>query len=310
MAINTLEYAAIFQKELDKKMLETATSAWMESNAGQVIYNGGNEVKIPKISLVGLGDYDRDNGYKRGAVTLGYETRKMTMDRGRSFLLDAMDVNETNFVASAGMVMGEFQRIKVVPEVDAYRYSSIYAAAGTDHLTEYTAAATSIMEALDADISAIQDEIGDNEPLVVCISRKVHTILNNAKNVEKYVNVAQFQNGAINTKVKTFNDVPLLDVPSARFKSAYTFDPGDTKDAGGFKATDTAVDMNWIVIARRAPIAISKQDKVRIFDPNTYQGADAWNIDYRKYHDIWIKDNALDAIRVNAPKATTTTTSA
>lgn len=301
MAINTLEYAKIFQTELDKKMLETATSAWMESNAGQVKYNGGDEVRIPTISLVGLGDYDRDNGYKQGAVTLGYATRKMTMDRGRAFMLDAMDVDETNFVVAAGMVMGEFQRIEVVPEVDAYRYSAIYKAAGAEHQTTYTAAAASIMDSLDADITAIQDEIGDTEPLVVIISRKVHAILNAAKNVDRYINVAEFQNGAVSTKVKTFNDIPLLDVPSARFKSAYTFDAGATKDAGGFAAADGAVDMNWIVIARRAPIAVSKQDKVRIFTPDTYQNANAWKLDYRKYHDLWITDNALDAVRVNAP---------
>lgn len=301
MAINTLEYAKIFRTELDKKMLETATSAWMESNAGQVKYNGGDEVRIPTISLVGLGDYDRDNGYKQGAVTLGYKTRKMTMDRGRAFMLDAMDVDETNFVVAAGMVMGEFQRIEVVPEVDAYRYSAIYKAAGADHQTTYTAAAASIMDSLDADITAIQDEIGDTEPLVVIISRKVHAILNAAKNVDRYINVAEFQNGAVSTKVKTFNDIPLLDVPSARFKSAYTFDAGATKDAGGFAAADGAVDMNWIVIARRAPIAVSKQDKVRIFTPDTYQNANAWKLDYRKYHDLWITDNALDAVRVNAP---------
>ena len=301
MAINTLEYAKIFQTELDKKMLETATSAWMESNAGQVKYNGGDEVRIPTISLVGLGDYDRDNGYKQGAVTLGYETRKMTMDRGRAFMLDAMDVDETNFVVAAGMVMGEFQRIEVVPEVDAYRYSAIYKAAGAEHQTTYTAAAESIMDSLDADITAIQDEIGDTEPLVVIISRKVHAILNAAKNVDRYINVAEFQNGAVSTKVKTFNDIPLLDVPSARFKSAYTFDAGATKDAGGFAAADGAVDMNWIVIARRAPIAVSKQDKVRIFTPDTYQNANAWKLDYRKYHDLWITHNALDAVRVNAP---------
>lgn len=301
MAINTLEYAKIFQTELDKKMLETATSAWMESNAGQVKYNGGDEVRIPTISLVGLGDYDRDNGYKQGAVTLGYATRKMTMDRGRAFMLDAMDVDETNFVVAAGMVMGEFQRIEVVPEVDAYRYSAIYKAAGAEHQTTYTAAAASIMDSLDADITAIQDKIGDTEPLVVIISRKVHAILNAAKNVDRYINVAEFQNGAVSTKVKTFNDIPLLDVPSARFKSAYTFDAGATKDAGGFAAADGAVDMNWIVIARRAPIAVSKQDKVRIFTPDTYQNANAWKLDYRKYHDLWITDNALDAVRVNAP---------
>ena len=59
MAINTLECAKIFQDGLDAQMLATATSAWMEANATQVIYNGGDEVKMPEISTAGLATYDR-----------------------------------------------------------------------------------------------------------------------------------------------------------------------------------------------------------------------------------------------------------
>ena len=52
---NTITYAKVFQKELDKQVLEGSTSGWMEENASQVIYNGGNEIKMPKMSLQGLG---------------------------------------------------------------------------------------------------------------------------------------------------------------------------------------------------------------------------------------------------------------
>ena len=93
----------------------------MEVNSKLVQYNGGNEVKLPSIVMDGLADYDRNIGYVDGAVTLTWDTYKLTQDRGRKFQLDAMDVNETNFVATAGTVMGEFQRTLVIPEIDAYR---------------------------------------------------------------------------------------------------------------------------------------------------------------------------------------------
>ena len=304
MAINTLEYATIFQQALDKQMEQALTSGWMDQNAGQVKYTGGNEVKIPKVSLVGLGNYDRDAGFKQGAVTLSYETLKMTQDRGRTFSLDAMDVDETNFVASAGMVMGEFQRLKVVPEVDAYRYAKIYSYAKDGHTTEYTAAKASIIDALDADIAAVQDKVGDSEPLIIVMNRKIHATLNNASSIEKYINVGEFKAGEVSTKVSYFNDLPILDVPSARFKTAITLDAGATKDAGGYTAAADAQEMNWIIIARRAPIAVVKQDKVRIFAPDTNQQMNAWKLDYRKYHDLWILDNSKDGIMVNLPKAT------
>lgn len=303
MAINTLEYAKIFQTELDKKIEEQLTSAWMDANAGQVKYTGGDEVKIPKISLVGLGNYDRDKGFKQGSVTLSYETKKLTQDRGRTFLLDSQDVDETNFVASAGMVMGEFQRLQVVPEVDAYRYSKIYEAAKAKHADTYTATTRDIIDKLDADISTVQDAVGGSEPLVICMNRKVHAILNNSEGIQKYINVGDFNNGFVSTKVKIFNDVPVIDVPSARFKTAYTFNAGETTDKGGFEAASGALEMNWIIITRRAPIAVVKTDKIRIFAPDVNQNADGWKLDYRKYHDLWVKDNALDGIMVNVPAA-------
>ena len=58
--------------------------------------------------------------------------------------------------------------------------------------------------------------------------------------------------------------------------------------------------MNWIICPRTAPIAVSKTDGVKIFDPSQTQGADAWKIEYRKFHDLWIKDNMLPSIRVCA----------
>ena len=121
MAINTLATATLFMTQLDKIAVQEATTGWMDANAGQVIYNGGSEVKIPKMNVQGMGDYDRDNGYQRGSVTLEYETRKMTQDRGRLFQLDPMDINENNFVTTAGAVMGEFQRTRVIPEIDALK---------------------------------------------------------------------------------------------------------------------------------------------------------------------------------------------
>ncbi|MGI5990496.1 MAG: hypothetical protein ACOX78_09610 [Lachnospiraceae bacterium] len=70
MALNTLEYAQIFQTQLDLAAERESLTGWMDANAGQVKYNGGREVKIPKISVQGLANYDRDNGYTQGAISM------------------------------------------------------------------------------------------------------------------------------------------------------------------------------------------------------------------------------------------------
>lgn len=303
MPINTLQYSQQFQTVLDAQMLAGATSAFMEANAGQVKYDGGDTVHIPEISMQGLAKYDRDEGFNQGSVTLKFNPYKMTQDRGRTFQLDSMDVNETNFVATAGTVMGEFQRTQVIPEIDSYRYSKIAALATAESkvTTGFTPAVATILEKLEAEITEIQDVVGEDEGLIIVMSTKLRTILNNADKFNRYLNVAEFKNGSVNTTVKSFNDIPILGVPSARMKTAYVFNDGKTanQQAGGFKADTGAKDINWIIMPQRAPIAVSKTDKVRVFTPELNQKADAWKIDYRKYHDLWIPKNRFAAIRVN-----------
>lgn len=301
MAINTLEYAKIFQKELDQQIIEGATSGWMEDNAGQVKYSGGNEVKIPTISTQGLGDYDRDNGFVRGAVTLSYETYKMTQDRGRSFNLDAMDVDESNFIANAGNVMGVFQDEHVMPEIDSYRYSKMFAlvkAGGT--VTEgYTPAKATILEKLKADIQAIRNKIPRNLQLLIIMSPITAGILSDALENSRRIDIGNFKQGEIDLTIKKFDGLPIIEVPSDRLKTLYKKQDGKTtgQEAGGFVADTNAKDINWIITPQKAPIAVSKTDLTRIFNPMENQQANAWKIDYRKYHDIWIPKQRLSLIR-------------
>ncbi|MGN0133112.1 MAG: hypothetical protein ACI4AO_00165 [Anaerotignum sp.] len=305
MSFNSFEYAAVFMEELDSQLVEKSTTGWMEGNAGQVQYNGGAEVKIPKMQMSGLGDYDRDGGFAKGAVTVTYETRKLTQDRGRTFQLDAMDVDETNFAATAGAVMREFQNTKVIPEIDAYRYSKIAELAKTAGKTkEYTAAVDTIFENLMNDMTAIRDAVGDGCELVIAMSAKVAGMLDLAKGGTNVLESGVFQQGSAELKVKEIDGCPIIRVPSARFQTKYTFMDGVTENEtdGGFAKAEDAKAINWIIMVKQAPVAISKTDVTRIFDPMTNQNANAWKIDYRKYHDIWITDNGMDGILVNISK--------
>lgn len=306
MSFNSIQYATVFMEELDSQLVEKSTTGWMEGNAGQVQYNGGAEVKIPKMQMSGLGDYDRDGGFAKGAVTVTYETRKLTQDRGRTFQLDAMDVDETNFAATAGAVMREFQNTKVIPEIDAYRYSKIAELAKTaGKIKEYTAAVDTIFENLMNDMTAIRDAVGDGCELVIAMSAKVAGMLDLAKGGTNVLESGVFQQGSAELKVKEIDGCPIIRVPSARFQTKYDFMDGVTENEtdGGFAKAEDAKGINWIIMVKSAPVAISKTDVTRIFDPMTNQNANAWKIDYRKYHDIWITDNGMDGILVNISNA-------
>lgn len=301
---NAIQYAAVFQSELDKAAAEQATSGWMELNDKLVKYSGGAEVKIPKLTVEGLADYNKQSGFVDGSVNLTWQTKEMTMDRGRKFTLDESEVDQTNFVLTASSVMGEFQTQFVVPEIDAYRYSAIAAgalaksrASGGNTPTEAT-----ILKMLYADIAAVQDVIGEDKPLVITMSTKVAALLDASTELAKKLSVTDFKQGDITLKVKSLNGQhPIIRVGSARLKTAYVFNDGTTtgQTAGGFTPAAGAKDINWIICPRSAPIAVSRTDKMRIFDPETYQKARAWAMDYRKYHDLWVPDNKWNSMWVN-----------
>ena len=308
MAVNTIETATIIQTELDKAAVEQATSGWMELNDKLVKYNGGSEVKIPSLTMDGLADYDRKNGFTEGSVDFKYQTKTMTQDRGRSFSFDENDVDETNFVLTASAVMGEFQRTKVLPEIDAYRYSKIATACVDKKRASggYTPEESTILQKLYYDIVAVQDIVGENTPLIITISRMAAAMLGMSEKLSKRLDVTDFKQGDVSLRVKSLDGMyPLIPVSSERMKTEYLFKDGKTseQESGGFAPTETSKNINWIITPKAAPIAISKTDKMRIFDPETNQKARAWAMDYRKFHDLWITDNKILQCFVNIKEA-------
>lgn len=305
MPINTLNTAVLFQQQLDLVAVQSALTGWMDANAGQVKYSGGAEVKIPKMALQGMANYDRENGYTQGAVTLEYETRKMTQDRGRLFTLDAMDVDETNFIVTASSVMGEFTRQFVVPEIDAYRLSKLIATAiklGKNVVYGYTPAESTILKEIKKGIAAIRDA-GYNGELVIHMTSTAKLELEMA--LAGKITDVTFSHAGIDTTVPSVDKCPIIETPQNRMYSAITLYDGKTsgQEEGGYIKGTSALEANFVIVPRITPIAVTKQDVMRIFDPMTNQKANGWQMDYRRFHDLWTLDNKEKSIYVNIKDA-------
>lgn len=304
---NNLELAKIYQSELDKQVVAACATGFMELNSDQVKYVGGKEIKIPKISMDGLADYDPATGFTNGAITLGFETHAMTQDRNRSFSLDANEVDETAFAATAANYMGEFQKTQVIPEIDAYRISKIAAKCIEGNVADYgyVPEVGTILAELKADIAAVKDVAGDDVDLVIMMSIPVMAVLEQADGVSRFLNVGTLTKGDIQTQVKSLDGCPIVSVPSSRMKTAYNFPDGKTAGqvGGGFTPAAGAKNLNWVIVTKSAPIAVSKTDVVRIFTPEQNQIAHAWKVDYRKYHDLFIMDNKVPTCHISVKEA-------
>lgn len=295
---NDINYAELFQTVLDEQIVQESVTGWMDANAGQIQYNGGKDVKVPKMTMTGLGDYSRSGGYPEGSVNLEYENFTMTQDRGAQFLLDQMDVNETNFVANATRVMTEFQRMFVIPEVDAYRISKIatYGMAGGEAEYGYTPAASTIIGAL-----ADAVEVGGYDSYILATPETVKALemqigANNLSSVT-------YSQAGFDQTVPAFNGRPIIKVDPSRMVSAIKTNNLVNGAGGGWEKGASALDINFIVVPRTTPIAVNKLDEPKIFEPSEVQEYSGWLIDYRRYHDLWVMDNKAQEIFVNVKDA-------
>ena len=115
------------------------------------------------------------------------------------------------------------------------------------------------------------------------------------------IRVVDFAIGGIVTQVPAIDGVPIIETPDDRMYSSITVYDGKTEGqtVGGYVKGEGALEANFIIVGRKTPIAVTKQDVMRIFDPLTNQDANAWSMDYRRYHDLWVLENKKDSIFVN-----------
>lgn len=204
--------------------------------------------------------------------------------------------------------MGEFQRMHVVPEIDAYRISKVATEAITAEkagMVDYGytpgATGTSALRAFKEGIKAVQDNY--TGPLVC--QATTDFIMELELELAGKITATTFSKGGIDTQVPSVDRVPIIPTSSNRMYTSIKINDGKSEGQkqGGYEKGATAKNINFFICPVTTPIAITKQDVMRIFDPLVNQKLNAWQLDYRRFHDIWILENKLDSVYVNIKEA-------
>lgn len=104
-------------------------------NSGRRMVRAGHNAKkimISKISVMGLGDYARNVGYKTGSITYEFETKTFNYGCGIRLFADVMDVEEAGVLGCFVEAGAELQRTRVAPEAGAFTFAQIASHAGVD----------------------------------------------------------------------------------------------------------------------------------------------------------------------------------
>ena len=305
---NSINYAAVFNRILDEKFYVLPRTMWMEDSTPGIVWEGGREVKIPKLGMDGLGTM---NGYKapQGDLTLAWETKTLQWYRGRNFSIGRYDVDETNFALTVGNALNVFLREKVVPEIDCLRiaaaaqgavaYGQVVAQASADITT------ANILGLLLADIAKVQDKIGETEQLYIQISTGLKSLLEQSTQITRYLNVKDFAVRNAVLSLEALNDQYLIGTPSGYMHSIFGLNDGVTggQTVGGVTFTNLGPNINWIIAARPAVDAIARPQISKVIDPDANQEGEFWKIMFSVYHGNWVMENKGDGLLVNLDTA-------
>ena len=230
-----------------------------------------NELIIPKLDMQGLGDYNRNSGYVDGDVTLTNQTVTCNFDRGRMFTVDALDDAETAGIAF-GRLASEFIRTRVVPELDAFRFACYAAVSGIGSASGNLSDGASVVSALRAAASAMDEAEVPMEGRFLFITPTVLGLIQDMDTTHSREVLARFDS--------------VVQVPQTRFYTAIeqlsglNSEAGD-ESAGGYRKATSGKDINFLVIHRDAPIQFTKHLAPKVIPPEANPAADAWKFGYR-----------------------------
>lgn len=291
---NTVQLVTKMLPLIDEVYKKEAKSIGLEAPAEFVRETmDANSVKIAKLALTGLGNYSKTTGFPEGDISLTWETHQFTNDRGRRFSIDRMDDMESFGLVSARAV-GEFLRTEVIPEVDAYRFSKIASTSGVTAATA-TLTAQTAKGALDTAIVTLQEAEVDDSRLIIYMTPTVAQLLS-----DNIIRTTQNGENGINNVIESYNGIQIVRVPQTRFYKGITLNAGATSSAGGYtKTASTGADINFIVMDKGACYNVTKLSVAKLFTPDQNQNKDAWQFDFRLYHDTFVLDNKVKGIYVH-----------
>ena len=288
---NTIQLAQVYTNLLDEVYQNSSLTAVLESDA--TLSRAGanaNEIVIPKLSMDGLADYDRNSGYTNGNVDLSWETVKFNYERGRSFKVDNMDNEETQNIAF-GRLAGEFIRTKVVPELDAFRFSTYAGIPNVGTATGSLATGEAVIGALRTATSEMDEAEVPMEDRHLFITPTLYGLVQDLDTTKSKEVLNRFADVTLVPQSRFYTAIDLYDG-----KTDNTSSSGANEKPGGYVKATAGKDINFMIIHKPALIQYTKHTVSKVITPEENQTADAYKFPYRAYGLADVYENKVAGI--------------
>lgn len=276
---------AVYKRESLSSVLDT----------GNVEWTGVDTIKVYKFSTLGMASYSRGAGYVAGNSSGSWESLQLTQDRGRSYLLDAVD-NEESMGMLVASQLSETMRTQIIPELDAYTFAKL---AGTSNILSGTAATitpgtTDVPSLISAAEAEMDDAEVPYEGRILFVSPTCYNALK--QKIER--RIINSENN-VNTNVEYFDDMRIIRVPTSRFNTQITLAaPTSASGAGGYSLSGNAI--NFMIVHPSAVVKVMKWQDIRLFTPAQVTYANGYVFNARYVHDTFVYDNKVKGIYLHA----------
>lgn len=276
----------------------------------QALYNSPNNstikfinaktIQIPKVSVGGFTDVDRDvvTSFTRRADN-SWETKTLEHDREFSTLVDPVDIDETNMALSIANITRVFNTEQKIPEMDKYAASKLFTEFGSYGGTANTDAidAQNVLDLFDEFMMEMDDAEVPQTGRILYVTPQVNKLLKEAEGLQRRLDVIGGGAKAVNRNIYSLDDVNIVTVPSSRMKTAYDFTSGAEVD-------ESAQQINMIMVHPQAILTPQQYEFVSLDNPSAKTGGKYLYYE-RKYWDLFALENRVNGIKFHVEGTST-----
>ena len=245
------------------------------------------------------------DGFRIGGADVSWEIFRLQWVRGKQFRIDYIANEET-----AGLIIGnaleEFHRLKVVPEVDAARFSFIadQASVSLGNMASESPSAANIISKFNSVFEWLFEHGVPEEEQVIFVNPAIMTLIRGSTELTKFLTQGDFRSEAgLDFTVEKYMGRPIVQVPSDRFFTNILLSDN------GYRPTSASNVINFMVVSTKATVPVRKLEYEKIYGPELsgLAGFHGYIINYLLYHGMFVPRNKVPGIYVSVSSTAAST---
>jgi hypothetical protein len=290
-----VNYAVEYARDLANAYpyLSYFNEIWNGPNSTKYKPVTGKTIMVPSMTTSGARAVDRDqiNGVFTRNWNNDWQPLTMRMDREWDTLVDPMDIQETNMVATIAHITETFNQFQKIPEQDAYVASTLATAAESfGSVDTTTLSAENILATWDGYLAYMVNQRVNRDQIVAYMTPDAYKYLKEAAGITRFIS-ADTGIRNVDRNVGKLDGVLIKEVPADMMMNAYDF-------TDGWQVKSGARQVNMLLVNPLSTCAPIVYDTAMTSAP-TAQSKGKWLYYERYYYDVFVLNQRLPGILAN-----------